>query len=61
MANEVFDICLHCTVIRLANKQLSGPQKVKIDLVDYLFKPSSYSHRFSSYPIRLDTHLEVTD
>jgi hypothetical protein len=52
-----------CSIItpRLANKQLSGPQKVKIELVDYLFKPSSYSHRFSSYPIRLDTHLEVTD
>jgi hypothetical protein len=46
---------------RLANKQLSGAQKVKIDLIDYLFKPGSYSHRFSFYPIRLDTYLEVTD
>lgn len=46
--------------LRLANKQLSGAQKVKIDLNDYLFKPSSYLHRFSSYPIRLGTHLQVT-
>ena len=34
---------------RLRNKQLSGAQKVQIDLLDYLFEPSSFLHQFNSY------------
>jgi hypothetical protein len=34
---------------RLRNKQLSGAQKVQIDLIDYLFEPSSFLLKFNSY------------
>jgi hypothetical protein len=39
----------------VVNNQLSGAGKVEIDLIDFLFKPSSYLYRFNSYPIGLDT------
>jgi hypothetical protein len=34
---------------RLRNKQLSGAQKVQIDLIDYLFEPSSFPLKFNAY------------
>jgi hypothetical protein len=39
----------------VVNNQLSGAGKVEIDLIHFLFKPSSYLYRFNSYPIGLDT------
>jgi hypothetical protein len=39
----------------VVNNQLSGAGKVEIDLIDFLFKPSSYLYRFNSSPIGLDT------
>jgi hypothetical protein len=34
---------------RLRNKQLSGAQKVQINLIDHLFEPSSFLLKFKSY------------
>jgi hypothetical protein len=45
-------LILICTVV---NSQLSGAGKLEIDLIDFLFKPSSYLYRFNSSPIGLDT------
>ena len=36
--------------IRVANKQVSGAQKVQLDLLDYLLWFSSYFNRYNSYP-----------
>jgi hypothetical protein len=41
--------------ITVVKNQLSGAGKVEIDLIDFLFKPSSYLYRFNSSPIGLDT------
>ena len=32
------------------NEQLSGPQKIRYDVIDYLFKPGDVLLRFNTYP-----------
>jgi hypothetical protein len=43
------------------NNQLSGAREVRIDLIDYSFRPSNYQYRLNPYLMELDTYLEVKD
>ena len=52
---------LHVLVYTVANNQLSGAYETQIDLIDFLYKPSSCLYRANSYPFALVTHLEVSD
>jgi hypothetical protein len=45
----------------VVNNQLSGARAVRIDLIDYPFRPSNYQYRLNSYLMELDTYLEVKD
>jgi hypothetical protein len=45
----------------VVNNQLSEAREVRIDLIDYSFRPSNYQYGLNSYLIELDTYLEVKD
>jgi hypothetical protein len=54
-------ILLYVPETTIVNNQLSGAREVRIDLIDYSFRPSNYQCRLNSYLTGLDTDLEVKD